>query len=115
MSKKFDYQNIYDRWSKLVNMTYSEIRSFYLSKEGKTAGIGPGRKSARALMRMKLKNPNDWSENDWQWARRQISFISRMKKYRDTRGMKPKFEKNGIKTRWYKSLLIWGHDPKKRR
>ena len=107
----------YKKWKKLINMSASEIQNFLDSEEGKKAGLtrkqalGPikrGRDSGRAIIRM-LNTPKDeWSTNDWEWAGRQISFISRMK------GAKgPLRDEKGERTRKTTSLMIWGHDPEK--
>jgi hypothetical protein len=113
-----DQKETYSKWKKLVNMSASELKSFYNSEEGKKAGLSrkqasdagikSGRDSALAIIRMKQKNPEKWTESDWKWAKRQISFISRMK------GAKgPLFDDKGQKTRKHLALLIWGHNPKK--
>ena len=109
----------YAKWKKLVNMSASEIERFMDTQLGKEAGLSrkeareaggikTGRDSARAIIRMKRTPVEDWSQNDWQWASRQISFISRMKgnigKLRD---------EDGEPTRKLTSLLIWGHNPEK--
>ena len=107
----------YRTWKKLINMSANEIQSFLDSEEGKKAGLsrseakGPikrGRDSGRAIIRM-LNTPKDkWTENDWKWANRQISFISRMK------GAKgPLRDEKGNRTRKTTSLMIWGHNPEK--
>lgn len=58
---------------------------------------------------MKEKGVENWNDTDWEWAKRQNSFISRMK------GMKGDlYDDKGRKTRKHTSLLIWGHDPEKR-
>jgi hypothetical protein len=122
------YIKTWVKWNKLVNMTASEISDFYNSAEGKTAGlskskasklgINSGRQSARMLMKMipigstYEKAEENWTEDMWRWANKQISFISRMKGMR-SRIVGDPYEKNGKKTRWYLSLLIWGHNPKK--
>jgi|GEM_PF-898446 len=109
----------YAKWKKLVNMSASEIERFMDTQLGKEAGLSrkeareaggikTGRDSARAIIRMKRTPVEDWSQNDWDWAGRQISFISRMKgnigKLRD---------EDGEPTRKLTSLLIWGHNPEK--
>jgi hypothetical protein len=121
--------SVWSKWKSLINMSASEIQNFLDSEQGKDAGltrkqakqeggIKTGRDSARALIRMIPtggtweKALDNWSHGDWAWARRQVSFNSRM------RGMKPTSrdpykEDDGDYTRWYKSMLIWGHDPKK--
>lgn len=109
---------IYSKWKELVNMSYEELKTFYNSKEGKEAGLSSdeakkqgiksGRESARWIFLMKKTNRNEWNQSMWKWAKRQISFISRMS------GMKGDlYDKNGNKTRKHTALLIWGHNPEK--
>lgn len=107
----------YRTWKKLINMSAKEIQNFLDSDEGKeaaTAGasggkIKSGRDSARAIIRMLGTKVEDWSENDWEWCSRQISFISR------ALGMRgPLYDEKGRKTRKLLSLLVWGHDPRKK-
>jgi hypothetical protein len=108
----------YQKWKSLVNMSKSELKRFYDSDEGKEAGlssgeakslgIDSGRESARWIMKMKDTPVSEWSPTMWKWAKKQISFISRM------RGNKGKlYDENGKKTRKHTSLLIWGHNPEK--
>jgi hypothetical protein len=120
---------VWNKWRSLINMTPKEIATFYNSKEGKEAGMGEreamaaglsnGRKSARYLMKMLESGGRsygravkEWPPLYWQWARKQISFILRMKGLRQRISGDP-FYKDGKKTRWLMSLLIWGHDPRK--
>lgn len=116
----------YKRWKKLVNMTPSELRKFKKSKEGMMAGltrqkarklgIKSGQQSADWILKMKPKGKTykqaeeNWTPEMWRWAGRQVSFNSRML---GNRG--PLYDKKGNKTRKHLSLLIWGHDPKRRR
>lgn len=108
----------YKKWKSLVNMSASELKSFYNSKDGKEAGlskkeannqgISSGRESARWILKMKKVPYNKWTDNMWNWAKKQISFISRMS------GMKGDlYDDNGNRTRKYTSLLIWGHNMEK--
>ena len=112
-------KEIYAKWRKLVNMSKSELQKFYDSEEGKQAGLTPeeakaegidsGRESARWIMKMKDTKVADWTPTMWKWAKKQISFVSRMS------GNKGKLlDENGKKTRKYLSLLIWGNDPNKK-
>jgi hypothetical protein len=114
-----DKKEIYAKWRKLVNMSRSELERFYNSEEGKVAGLTPqeadeqgidsGRESARWIMKMKSTKVADWTPMMWKWAKKQISFISRMS------GNKGKLvDENGAKTRKHLSLLIWGHNPNKK-
>ena len=99
-------------------MKKSELKEFYDSQEGKDAGlsdkesndlgISNGRESARWIMRMKDTTVSDWTPKMWEWANKQISFISRMSGNKGSL-----YDDNGNKTRKHTSLLIWGHNPKK--
>jgi len=113
-----DKKKIFDKWRKLVNMTHTELRNYYNSKDGQESGlskeeadeqgISSGRESATWILKMKKTNWKKWSNDMWRWANKQISFISRM------RGNKGDlFDEKGKRTPKLKSLLIWGHNPKK--
>lgn len=111
-------KELYEEWKELVNMTYSELKEFYDSKEGKEAGLSAsegkelgihtGRESARWIMKMKQTPVSDWTNEMWEWCKRQIRFIKRME------GNKGElYNEDGTKTRKHTSLLIWGHNPEK--
>lgn len=119
-------KELWPKWRKLINVTPSEIERFLATPEGKAAGlsrkeaskagIARGRDSGRALIRMLPKGgrsyeqaEKNWTDSDWEWAKRQYGFISRMK------GAKGPLYKDGEMTRKLTSLLIWGHDPRKRK
>jgi len=114
----------YKTWKKLINMSANEIQKFLDSDEGKEAGLSrkeaatagagggkitSGRDSARAIIRMLGKKFEDWTENDLDWMKAQISFISRMKA-----NPGQLLDDKGRKTRKLLSLLVWGHDPRKK-
>jgi len=113
-----DKKEIYKKWKQLVNMSYSELKDFYESKEGKEAGltkseaiehgIHRGRESAQWVMKMKKTPMSEWTLAMWRWAKRQISFISRMSGVNGDL-----YDDKGNKTRKHTSLLIWGHNPVK--
>lgn len=108
----------YTKWKSLVNMSASELEKFLNSEEGKVAGltkseadaqgIKSGRESATWILKMLKIKVENWTPEMWNWANRQISFISRMK---GNKG--PLYDPKGNKTRKHLSLLIWGHDPTK--
>lgn len=113
-----EHKETYEKWKSLVNMSKSELKEFYDSQEGKDAGlsdkesndlgISNGRESARWIMRMKDTPVSDWTPKMWEWANKQISFISRMSGNKGSL-----YDDKGNKTRKHTSLLIWGHNPKK--
>lgn len=110
-------EELYEKWKDKVNMTASELRSFYNSKEGKEAGLSKaeadklgiksGRESARWILKMKETPIHQWTPEMIDWASRQISFISRMS------GVRGKLYKNDKPTRKLTALKIWGHNPEK--
>lgn len=112
-----DYK-VYQVWKSLVNMTGSQLQKFYDSSEGKKAGlsrsqaaelnISSGRQSARWIIKMKAISYKKWNPQMWKWAKKQISFISRM-----TAIPGKLYDSQGNKTRKHLALLIWGHDPTK--
>lgn len=121
-------EDTYKKWKSLVNMTQKELQDFYDSEDGKDsgmkqkdadkAGIDSGRESARMLLKMIPSGGSfseaekNWTPTMWKWASKQISFISRMSGMKKMMKGNP-YERDGKLTRWYKSMLIWGHDPKK--
>jgi len=122
--KKEEKKELFDRWKSLVNMSANELKTYYNSSDGLTSGISlqegrrlgirTGRQSARALMRMLpigktfTRAYNNWSSNDWEWAKHQVSFISRMKKLPG-----PLYRQDKSRSKRLKALLIWGHNPEK--
>ena len=115
---------LYKEWEKLVNMSGKEIDDFLDSEEGEEAGLSrkeagkagaggkkitSGRDSARAIVRMLDRPMKDWSDNDWEWAGKQVNFINRMK------GAKgPMRDEDGKATRKLLALKVWGHNPEKK-
>lgn len=111
-----DHAAIYEKWKELVNMPVVELEAFYKSEDGKNAGLSTdeahrlgihnGRQSARWIIKMKQTPVDKWTPEMWEWAKSQVSFISRM------RGNEGKlYDEDGNKTRKHTSLLIWGHNP----
>lgn len=108
---------LYLRWRAAVNMTADELQAF-LREYGRVAGLSrieaaaqgvrSGRDSARALLRMLRRGVARWTDDDWEWAARQVSFIARM---RGARG--PLRDERGEPTRKLLALKLWGHDPEK--
>lgn len=107
----------YQDWRRLVNMSPKEIEEFMqeygdvagLSRnEAAAQGIRSGRDSARAIIRMRQKDPEDWTEGEKEWMKRQNSFVARMK------GVKGPLYKDGEPTRKLLALKVWGHDPEKK-
>jgi hypothetical protein len=115
-----EQRDLYNSWRRLVNMTAKEIEVFLEEPEGKTAGLSrteaaeqgirSGRDSARRIIKMKQKSVSEWNKTDWDWAKRQVSFIRRMS------GMQgPLYDTLGNPTRKLLALMVWGHLPSKAR
>jgi len=109
--------DLYKKWKSLINMSPKEIEDFLDSENGEVAGLskkdaeGPikrGRDSARAIIRMLQTPKEEWSQNDWEWAKRQVSFISRMSKVDGA--LK---DEKGNPTRKLLALKVWGYNPLK--
>jgi hypothetical protein len=119
--KKEEKKLIYFDWKQLVNMSYKELKSFYNSPDGLTAGLSRsesaaqgirnGRASARALLKMIptgktfTRAENNWTPGNWLWAAAQVAFIKRMRKVKGPLFVDQK------RTPKLKALLIWGHNP----
>jgi hypothetical protein len=125
---KENQEETWKRWKKLINMSVGEIEKFLDSENGKDAGmktsdahkigISSGKESAHMLIKMipigssYKKAEENWTPTMWKWAKKQISFNSRMIGAKKRIKGDP-YEKNGEMTRWLKSLLLWGHNPQK--
>lgn len=112
-----DQQQLYQDWRTLVNLRPVELRKFLaeyghvagLSRsEAAAQGIKSGRESATWILRMKATRPSNWTPTMWEWAKRQVAFIRRM---RGNRG--PLYHDDGTPTRKLLALLLWGHDPER--
>ena len=110
-----------DPWGKKAGINRQQAKDF--------GGISRGRFSASRILIMRKKlgltGPKDyikagpmiirnyyelaqkkWSEADWEWCKKQVSFNSR------TRGQQgPYTDAKGRPTRKLTSLWVWGHDP----
>lgn len=110
-----------DPWGKKAGINRQQAKDF--------GGISRGRFSASRILIMRKKlgltGPKDyikagpmiirnyyelaqkkWSEADWEWCKKQVSFNSR------TRGQRgPYTDAKGRPTRKLTSLWVWGHDP----
>lgn len=108
---------LFAEWNRLINLPSEELRWFLGTPAGKSAGLSRtvarqqgiryGRESARAILRMREKDVEDWTDNDWDWASRQVAFVKRMS------GLPgPLLRRDGSASRKYLALLVWGHQPK---
>ncbi len=109
---------LYAKWKVLVNMSVKELEAFLKSEEGKVAGLSKkeakdqgiksGQESAKWIIKMKTVGKDKWTDLMWEWAQRQVNFITRM-----SAGRGPLLDEEGEKTRRHTSLLVWGHNPTK--
>jgi hypothetical protein len=111
-------KEIKKEWKKLINMSLSELKKWSdndarlgasLSREdAKEKGIKSGFESLEAIIRKKekLKSGKEWTKNDYDNAKREISFVSRMKGMKNGEKMESGYSKRDV------SLRNWGHDPK---
>lgn len=111
-------KEIKKEWKKLINMSLSELKkwsdndarlSASLSRgDAKEKGIKSGFESLEAIIRKKekLKSGKEWTKNDYDNAKREISFVSRMRGMKNGEKMESGYSKRDV------SLRNWGHDPK---
>jgi hypothetical protein len=122
MSKKLsdkEKSEIYKDWSKLINMSASELESWAKNpdrlkaslnrQEAKSeGGIQSGFDSLHRIKRRKKKKKSEWTEEDYKNAKQEIGFNSRML------GNNPgKLVGGTNRSKWEISLLNWGHNPAK--
>lgn len=122
-SNDSEKNELHKKWNGLVNMSAKELETFIDSEEGEEAGLSrkeagkagagggkitSGRDSARAIVRMLKRDRESWTDNDWDWARKQVNFITRMSGVDG-----PNRDEKGRPTRKLLALKIWGHDPEK--
>ena len=99
---------VWEKWRKLINMTVDEIAEFNSKSD----------ESLETLIKMLAydnfeKAEAAWTSHMWKLCRKQTSSILK------NRGMRKRlignpFEKDGKKTRWLKTCLMSGYDPRKK-
>lgn len=114
--QKQEREAIYSEWKRKVNISVSELRAFLKTKEGKDAGLSrseaadlgikSGQESAEWIIKMKKTIFARWTDEMFDWAKRQINFIDRM-----SGNQGPLYNPKGDKTPKHTSLLLWGHNP----
>lgn len=104
-------QDLWKKWKSLINMNSKELKEFY-----EKDFPGDTRKVVICNMIQKGKTfeeaSSNWKSDDWKICKKQVSSIEKHQKMRKRLVGNP-FEKNGSKTNWYKTLLSWGHNPRK--
>lgn len=102
---------LWTRWKKLVNMNMKAFTEFYeksFPKDTRKVVICNMMKNGKSFEEASAQ----WKLEDWKICKKQVSTIEKYQKMRKRLVGNP-FEKNGSKTNWYKTLLSWGHDPRK--
>ena len=106
----------YERWRRLMNMTAREIRVMGRRVSEATTSLSVsglraftlGRKSTRRLLAMRSKPAESWTEDDWNWAARQVNTVSQL------RAMPGPLLQDGRPTEKLTLLRAWGHEPRVR-
>lgn len=96
-------KDVAKKFRRLVNMSPSEIRSWAKDPASKKASLSATRKRLPALAKLKAKPTSKWTAADEKFAKRVVSFNSRM------RGM---LKEHGCTDKIVVSLMNWGHRPK---
>ncbi|MDB6452120.1 DUF3140 domain-containing protein [Falsirhodobacter sp. 20TX0035] len=110
MTKSHD--DIWDEWSKLVNMTPAALKRWLDTEEsrsvGDTRGEGEstGHQSGRHILKIQDTKKADLSDDDWAHMGKVVGYI---KRHKAQGGPQSDMEHSD----WRYSLMNWGHDPMK--
>lgn len=99
----------YMRWRRLLNMRGSELQRTLRATTETLGGYEAAqlsRRSARALLSMRGRLPEEWTDEDWNWCGRQLRAVQRL---RVAPG--PLVDGSGEPTWKARVLRLWGHDP----
>ncbi|PWV57058.1 DUF3140 domain-containing protein [Chitinophaga sp. S165] len=105
-----EYQEIYQEFKELVNMSPSVIEKWLRTEESKSVGWDSGdgesigHKSGEKIVRILHKNKADLTEADYKHMQKVNGYIKRHKAQRP--------EGDVSETNWNYSLKNWGHDYK---
>lgn len=107
MGPKLNKSKTYDTYKKLVNIPLTEIREMgtFIKKHRRFMDTRPITKNIRLLS----KPQPQWNINDYTVANHTIKFITNMKKVSNTPAM------DGCPSSRDMCLMIWGHDPSRRK
>lgn len=92
-----------ERFRKLVNMSPSAIRAWARDPRAKCYSFEATRRRLPALAALRAKPVSKWTTRDCQFAKRVVSFNSRMK---------GALKRDGCRDGYTISLRNWGHNPK---
>jgi len=91
------------RFMRLVNMTPSQIRAWAKDPRSRCYSFASTRARLPALAKLRAKPVSEWTAKDYAFARRVVSFNTRML------GAK---RRDGCRDGYTVSLRNWGHDPR---
>ena len=80
------------RFRELVNMTPAEIRRWHKNPDSKKASYASTRRRLPALAKLKAKSASRWNKRDCAFAKRVVSFNSRMDGMRKKHGCTEKID-----------------------
>lgn len=103
----------YAKWKRVINMRTNEVREFQRTHEATTSiSVGGfrafhlGQKSSKRLLAMRAKRPEEWTEEQWNWAGRQINTVQKL-----LHQSGPLLDADGAPTERMLLLRCWGHNP----
>ena len=109
-----DARSLRLEFDRLVNLAPAELAAWLETPESRRVGVvrrgeaeSIGRQSARRILEIRAKAPEDLSEADYAHMRKVIGYCRRHLAQRPWGDV--------TATRWRYSLMNWGHDPLKPR
>jgi len=109
---------VWKKWRTLSNLSADDLADF--KKSGELTDSEKVRIDVTNTIIEMLKGgktfseaKKNWKPSMWAIARKQSSFISKIKGMRKNLKGNPFEKENGSMTGWLKSLFLWGHDPRK--
>lgn len=112
MSSSKSHEQIWDEWQELVNMAPKELDEWLDTEESKEVGSdsgdgeSKGHKSGRRIVKIKDKNKDDLTDDDYDHMATVVGYI---KRHLSQGGPDDDVEHSA----WRYSLMNWGHDPLK--
>ena len=104
-------ESTWKKWKSFINMTPNELDNFIDNHSEHVDDV--------SVVKNMLKNyktyddaHKNWTPVEWKAAKKHVSSITKAKNSRSKINGNP-FEKNAKLTPWLKSMLKYGHDPRK--
>jgi len=108
-----DERRIREAFERLMNLTPAELAAWLETPESREVGMvrrgeteSVGRQSARKILAIRAKPPEDLTEADYAHMRKVVGYCRRHLAQRPWGDVS--------NTRWRYSLMNWGHDPLRR-